>query len=141
MTHADTNGKTIKESFEAFDLANTHVYSAFEAEALRAAKRGRTKLSSKQIIGYIRWNFMMNTDDSESTFKINDSFTSHYARKFAQLNPGLKSLFNYRGLRSAKDEHILSNGVALKEIIKVEAYGVKEAYPNGGVRFGVKLNS
>lgn len=137
-TLAQSRGKSIKELFETFNTNNPQVYTAFQTEAIRAFKMGKTKLSSKQIIGYIRWNFFMDTDDSASTFRINDAYTSHYARLFAINNPTLANLFNYRGLRDSSDEHTLSSGVKLKEVIDLEAFGITTESPAGVVRFGAK---
>ena len=135
-TLAETTGKTIKESFDVFNANNPEVYNLFEMKAIMASKMGKKKISSKLIVNVIRWEAFLDTEDSVSTFKINDAYTSHYARLFAINNPTLRSLFNYRELRDSSDEHTLSSGVKLKELLDIEAFGVTSETPAGEVRFG-----
>lgn len=136
-TYKNTTGQSIKEAFENFDKANPEVYNLFEMKALMAHKLGKKKISSKLLINVIRWEVMMDTEDTTCNFKINDSYTSHYARKFARLNPSLASMFNYRNLRDANDEHVLDSGAKLKDTLDME-----ETYachtPTGKVVFGSK---
>ena len=98
-TVKEVKGINIKQAFELFDKANPEVYNLFEMKALTAYQMGKNKMSSKLIINVIRWEAFIQTEDKFSTFKINDAYTSHYARKFALNNPSLKNLFNYRELR------------------------------------------
>tara|TARA_R110000737_G_C14524521_1_gene476009 strand:+ start:101 stop:406 length:306 start_codon:yes stop_codon:yes gene_type:complete len=99
-TFSKTNGVTIKDSFDQFHITNPQVYSIFEAKAFAAIKMGKTKMSSKLILNVIRWEAFIQTTDVNSTYKINDAYTSHYARLFAEENPAHADVFNYRALRS-----------------------------------------
>jgi hypothetical protein len=100
MNYQQQTGITIEEAFEAFNTRNPEVYKAFEAQALAAVRLGKRKVSSKQILGYIRWNMFLAIDQNE-TFKINDAYTAHYARLFAKNYPQYSGIFNFRELRAA----------------------------------------
>ena len=99
MTYKDLKGESIKEGFEKFHALNPEVYNAFETQALAAVRMKKTKVSSKQILGFIRWNMFLAVDQNE-TFRINDAYTSYYSRLFADKNPNHADIFNYRTLRN-----------------------------------------
>ena len=103
MNYQELKGETIKEGFDKFHSNNPEVYEAFESQALAAVRMKKTKVSSKQILGFIRWNMFLAVDKNE-TFKINDAYTSYYSRLFAELNPAHASIFNYRRLRSTSNK-------------------------------------
>ena len=99
-TFSKTNGVTIKDSFDQFHITNPQVYNIFETKAFDAINMGKTKMSSKLILNVIRWEAFIQTTDKNSTYKINDAYTAHYARMFAENNPVHADVFNYRNLRS-----------------------------------------
>lgn len=123
MNYKTSTGLGIKESFELFNANNPEVYVAFEAQALAAVRMKKTKVSSKQILGFIRWNMFLAVDQNE-TFKINDAYTSHYSRLFAENNPSYADIFNYRALRDSANEH------------STEPLGLLVDTPSGRVTFG-----
>ena len=94
-------GKSIDASFAQFDKKNPLVWKKFESEVFKAIRLGRTKISAKQLIGYIRWYVSIQTTDPK--WKINDAFTSRYARKFAEKNKAYQHIFEYRELRSGTE--------------------------------------
>ncbi len=98
-TYREATGKTIDEAFSEFDRENPRIYLRFceLVDKLRAA--GVTRTSSKLIINRIRWDLTIETK-SEDGFKINDAFTSRYARKYIQQYPEHEGLFEIRQLRS-----------------------------------------
>jgi len=98
MNYKELNGKTIREGFLEFHKANPHIYTAFERQVFQAIARGRTKVSAKLIINWIRWNEYLKSDDLN--FKINDAYQAMYARLFCDKNPDHKDIFNMRKLRS-----------------------------------------
>ena len=102
MNHLELNGTTIKESFDIFNKNNPHIYELFEMKAMTAVKLGKRKISSKLILNVIRWENFIDTDDKLSRYKLNDSYSSHYARLFAEKNPKYSTVFNYRALRSTQ---------------------------------------
>lgn len=99
MTHEQTKGKTIKESFDEFDSLNPQIYTAFKREVLKAVNCGKKKLSSKAIINYLRWEMFLNTSSTDE-FKINDGYTAYYSRKFIEEYPNFENLFEFRKIRA-----------------------------------------
>jgi hypothetical protein len=99
-TFETATGKSIQEAFDCFHSENPHVYELFKRYVREIVKtKGRSvKTSSKMIINRIRWEVYLNTTSED--FRINDAFTSRYARKFSEEFPDFAHLFNYRDLRS-----------------------------------------
>ena len=89
----------IQQRFEKFDKKNPKVYELFKKFSLKLASRGHTRVGSKLIIERIRWEAMTSTV-SEDEFKINNNYTSRYARKFVKDFPQHWNLFELRGLKS-----------------------------------------
>lgn len=98
MTYQELNGQSIREGFLAFNAENPHIFKAFEQQALRAIEKGRTKISSKLIINWIRWHEYL--ESSDLNFKINDAYQSYYARYFIEKHPQYGSVFELRKLRN-----------------------------------------
>lgn len=98
MNYKELNGHSIREGFQKFHSENPHIYKAFEEQALRAIGRGRTKISSKLIINWIRWNEFLRSSDQN--FKINDAYQSYYSRLFVQNHPEHYEVFEFRKLRN-----------------------------------------
>lgn len=101
MNYEELNGKTIREGFIEFNEANPHVFKAFEAQALNAIHRGRTKLSAKMIVNWIRWNEYLRSTDQN--FKINDAYQAYYARYFMGKHPEHQGIFELRKLRNEEE--------------------------------------
>lgn len=90
----DGQGLTIQERFEDFHRKNPWVYQAlrhFMAEAVRHRK----KVGVKALFERLRWDVLMTTDATD--FKLNNVFTSRYARLLDVEFPGVLEL---RRLRS-----------------------------------------
>lgn len=98
MNYAELNGKSIRQGFLEFHTANPHVFVEFEKQAMLAISKGRTKLSAKLIINWIRWNEFLRTSDLN--FSINDAFQSYYGRLFVEKYPEHKDKFEMRKLRN-----------------------------------------
>ncbi len=98
-TYEQATGRSIEEAFREFHTNNPKVYMFFSEQCFRAIRRGKNKISSKQLLGYIRWEVSLETN-SDDGFKINDAFTSHYSRLFAKDYPEHEDIFNFRELRS-----------------------------------------
>ena len=94
--------------FMVFHEANPHIYKYFKEYALKwiqSPGKKIIKISSKQIIGRIRW--FLDVETEKTDFKINDAFTPHYARLFIKEFPQYENLFELRKLRAknpVKDE-------------------------------------
>lgn len=128
MTYENTTGFTIDQAFENYNLKHPQIYDLFkkflyeliDAELAKhkdwnynTIKEQKTlKTSSKLILNRIRWEVATNWISTDKTseekaadqifdgFKINDAFTSRYARLFCDENPDWSFLFNFRALRS-----------------------------------------
>ncbi len=108
MKFQENTGQTIQDAFRMFDKDNPAVYSHFKRLALTAIALGKKKISSKMIINVIRWEVFIETTEKtlftdaegDKAFKINDAYTSRYARKFIQDFPDHKDKFELREIRS-----------------------------------------
>ena len=99
--YQETFGKTIQQSFEAYHKTNPHIYRKYVDYALAWIKTGAKKISSKQIIGRIRWFMEIEVSGDEARdFKINDAFSAYYSRLFVSDFPEYNEMFEFRGLRS-----------------------------------------
>ncbi|MEK0369760.1 MAG: hypothetical protein QQN55_01195 [Nitrosopumilus sp.] len=98
MNYQKANGISIQEKFEQFNKENPLVYSLFKQQVLKAISKGKKKISAKTVLGFIRWETQFHTTGDE--YKINDAFTSRYARKFNSDFPEHNEIFHLRNLRS-----------------------------------------
>ncbi len=101
MSYKTATGKTIDSAFAEYCKDNPEVYMHFVHFAIAWLKTGVNKISSKQIIGRIRWHVEVDTKgEAAREFKINDAFTSRFARKFTEDYPEHSERFEFRHLRS-----------------------------------------
>lgn len=98
-TFEQTRGISIDEKFTEFHRKNPKVYQLFKMQVQKALKRGKKRMSAKTIIGFIRWEIYLQTN-SNDIFKINDAYTSRYARMFIEDHPRYENIFELRTLRS-----------------------------------------
>jgi hypothetical protein len=99
MNYKDATGKSIDESFKEYHEKNPIIYEYFKEYLREVVKAGKKKTSAKMILNRIRWEIYIKTN-SEEEYKINDAFTSRYARLFADEHPDYEYLFNFRKLRT-----------------------------------------
>lgn len=87
--------------FCTYHLAHPDIWKAFQAFAIQMYKSGRRRYSAKTIMERIRWEYELRHADE---FKINNDFTSLYARtlmrKYFQFR-GFFELREIKGLRRA----------------------------------------
>lgn len=96
-----TFGKSIEESFLQYHKDNPHIYAHFCDYALAWLKTGAKKISSKQIIGRIRWFLDVESKGEEAkSFKCNDAFTAYFSRMFVEQFPEYSERFEFRNLRA-----------------------------------------
>lgn len=86
---------TIDERFAQFDIDNPWVWRAFETRAFELIRAGRTHYSADGILHTVRFHHALTTK-SDDGFKINNDFSSRYARKWARLHPEHAEFFHYR---------------------------------------------
>lgn len=101
MNYQELNGHTIREGFNKFNFENPHIFKAFEKQALKAINNGKTKISAKMIINWIRWHEFL--DSPDDNFKINDAYQAYYARYFIEKYPEYEGVFEFRKLRNEVD--------------------------------------
>jgi cytochrome b len=95
-----TRGKTIDARFADFHAKNPQVYAELARLARQAKKNGHHKIGIELLFAVLRWERMMQTT-GDSGFKLNDHFTSRYARLLMQREPDLDGLFETRAVRAA----------------------------------------
>lgn len=104
----EATGRTIQQAFNDFHQNNPQVFEIFSDQVFRALNKGKKKISSKAIINWIRWEKFIETHDEvkieifgePQQFKINDAYSSRYARLFIDKHPDLTDVFELREIRS-----------------------------------------
>jgi hypothetical protein len=92
--------ESIDARFVEFDAAHPEVYDLFKRFALELLGRGRERYSADAILHRIRWHYAVNPGKEFDGFKINDHFSSRYARKLAAEDVRFAEFFEFRVLRS-----------------------------------------
>lgn len=90
--------KTLDDKFWDFHKANPKVYEMLEELALNLYAHGKSRVGMKMLFEVIRWKTMLRTVGDD--FKLNNSYTSRYARLIVDHNPQLKNFFETRRLHS-----------------------------------------
>lgn len=92
---------SIQMRFEAFHRNNPQVYTILVRLARRGRGAGRNRLGMKMLFEVVRWEWIIAglPDDSEE-FKLNNNYTSRYARLIMEQEGDLTGIFDTRGLRS-----------------------------------------
>lgn len=90
--------RSIDEAFAAFHAENPHVYGELKMLALRARRRGATRIGIGMLFEVLRWRRTLRTDGDD--FKLNNNYRSRYARMLNQ-EPELAGCFETRELRAA----------------------------------------
>lgn len=103
MKYKEQYDRDIQTAFNEFHANNPRIYELYKEQVYRAVRMKREKVSSKTILGWIRWEVGINvkTDD---VFKINDAYTSRYARLFIKEHPQYEYMFNFRELRDGSEK-------------------------------------
>jgi hypothetical protein len=83
-----------------YDIENPAVWQEFVTLALKLIGRGIRHYGAKAIMEVVRYH--RTVESSDPTFKIDNNYTSYYARKFAQRYPQYADFFETR--RSQYDE-------------------------------------
>lgn len=89
----------LQERFEEFDAAHPDVYDLFCRFARELAVAGRRRFGAKAIMERVRWHYATSSGGG-GEFKVNNSFTSRYVRKFLKDHPDFGGFFETRRLRA-----------------------------------------
>ncbi len=92
----------LDEQFTEFHHANPHVYGHILALAYRWKATGHDKCSMKRLFEVLRWEHGIDTR-SDDGFKLNNSFTSRYARLIHANERELNGFFNTRSLEADRE--------------------------------------
>ncbi len=90
---------TIQERFEDFNARHPEVYLYLEQQCLTLHSAGWRHFGIRCIWERMRWHFRVEQDIRDD-FKLNDHYTSRYARKLIAHHPELKDLFELREIRA-----------------------------------------
>jgi hypothetical protein len=91
--------KSITDRFWAFHESNPRTYEHIVRLARQAKARSK-RVGMKAIWERLRWWAAFETD-GEEPFKLNNSFTAHYARLVMAQEPDLEGVFETREQRAA----------------------------------------
>ena len=92
-TFAQYSLKT-KERFSVFHSENPGVYEEFKKLAFDMKYAGKKKYSAQALVYVLRWNKDVSTKGD--VFKINNDFTSIYARMMMSDYPVMEGFFSIR---------------------------------------------
>jgi hypothetical protein len=81
-------------AFRQFHYDNPHVYHALVMLARNLKKKGHQTYGMKSLFEVLRWEYAMKT--TGSAFKLNNNYTSMYARLIMQNEPDLQEFFRIR---------------------------------------------
>jgi len=90
----------IAEDFERFHRENPDVYRNLVNLARTVKAAGYVRYSMDALFHRLRWHYNVE-HKSKEPFKMNDHFTSRYARLIASREPDLAKFFECRKLRNS----------------------------------------
>ena len=93
--------ESIQEAFDRFHAANPWVYTELRSMTLELVRAGRDRIGMKMLFEVLRWRWLRATTDTSSTFHLNNSYTSRYARLIAENTPELEGVFETRRIKTA----------------------------------------
>lgn len=91
-----TSADAIQRAFEVFDADHPEVWTLFRRLAAEVRGRGWTRYSADALLHRIRWHY--HVEQGDAAFKINDHFSSRYARKLVEADPSYADFFELRRL-------------------------------------------
>lgn len=94
----------LDQAFRDYHAQNPAVWTLFERFALDAARGGWTHFGAKAVWERIRWYIRLETRDDYAAVKLNNNYTSRYARMFAERHPEHADLFHFRELKGGEPE-------------------------------------
>jgi hypothetical protein len=86
----------IDVAFHAYDERNPDIYAMFKRFAYEALMSGHHHFGAKAVMERVRWETAVRAKGG--TFKINNDYTSRYARKLIAEKPEFDGFFRLRRL-------------------------------------------
>lgn len=90
---------TIEAEFRAFHAANPKVYDLFVQFARELQAAGKKRGGAKLIMERIRWEVYISLTNAADDFKLNNNYTSRYARKAMNEHTELRGFFKLRCIK------------------------------------------
>ncbi|MFI1563839.1 hypothetical protein ACH4ZX_12400 [Streptomyces sp. NPDC020490] len=91
-------GASLDERFDAFHSAHPWVYEALEELMVEWVKSGGGPIGIKALFEQLRWSSRQ--VDGGEPFRLNNNFTSRYARLLCARHPEWAGVFQLRHLRT-----------------------------------------
>jgi hypothetical protein len=91
--------KTLDEKFFEYHHKNPHIYYLFEKFAREIKRSGQARYSMRTIMHRVRWHIDVDTI-GENQFKMNNDYSSRFARLLVRLNPEFAGFFRMRKLKT-----------------------------------------
>jgi len=98
MKIIDRNETKLDLMFWEFHRENPQVYSALRDVAIQLSDRGWHHYGIKAIMEVVRFHKALETTDTK--FKLNNNYSSRYARLLMEQEPRLNEFFEVRELKS-----------------------------------------
>lgn len=92
---------TLAEKFSIFHASNPQVFKELERMTAEMVARGRKRVGMKCLTEVLRFNYYMKTTDPNSVWKLNNSYTSLYARLMVEVHPDWSEVIEIREHREA----------------------------------------
>ncbi len=89
----------LDDRFFKYHKENPHVYKLFAKYAKQVKSLGYGSYSMRTIMHRVRWHINIETKDRDG-FKMNNSYSSRYARLLIEKMPRFKTFFELRRLQS-----------------------------------------
>lgn len=98
--------ENLDQKFFAYHEKNPHILPLFLKFAKQAKSVGFSHYSIRAIVNRVRWHINIETKDVDG-FKMNNNYSSRYARLLVKENPEFEGFFRNRQL---KRPSVLSEG-------------------------------
>lgn len=95
LPRTSSEGHSIDAAFHRFNIENPHVMLLFVGFAFQLLLHGRGG-SAKLIFERMRWEYLLTTTDTD--FKLNNNYSSRFARLAMERYPSLRGFFELRVL-------------------------------------------
>ena len=96
-----TAASRAEERFQRLLREHPEVYPAFRRRAWQLRERGKRHISADSICHYLRDETPVDTRTGQDTYKINNDFSSRFARLLIAEEPSFSAYIETRKLRSA----------------------------------------
>jgi len=94
-THLEKRKSELDDAFYAFHEANPHVYRMLVQMARKLKSRGIEHYSIRKLWHVMEWEYIFKVSPN-SDFRLNNNYTSRYARLIMEQEPDLDGFFEVR---------------------------------------------